>query len=138
MDGIEFDPIGTVTVTIDNKPYKLRRPKLREYRYHRDEIRALSIKAVEHLDGLRTRLDSLDETSEEYAALEAEITHISRNSFELTSVPWLTAVFDDLGSPLPDDFEDWPAWLAADQSIPTKIITHWRTVPLAPGSKTTS
>ena len=138
MDGIELNPLGTVTVTLDGKDYTLQRPKLRQYRYFRDQIRELSVSAVEHLTQLRERLEASEEGSEEFKSLEAEINKVSQNSFELTSVPWLKEVFDQLGNPLPEDHEDWPAWLAADQSIPSKIITHWRTVPLAPGAKGTN
>ena len=42
---ITFDPMGTVTVTVDDKDYVLGRPKLRQFRHHRDHIRTLSVTA---------------------------------------------------------------------------------------------
>lgn len=137
-EGIDFSPLGTVTITLDGKDYVLRRPKLRQYRHYRDKIRELSMQAVDTLADLREQLDKAKDGSKEFEALQTEVQDVSQNSFELTSVPWLKDAFEQLGDPLPDDHEDWPAWLAADQSIPTKIINHWRTVPLAPGAKGTN
>ncbi len=135
---ISFDPMGTITVTLEDKAYVLGRPKLRQYRHHRDEIRTLSKGAVSKFEEMQEKLETLKEGGEAFEKLSAEITEVSRNSFLLTSVPWLKAVFTDLGDALPDDEDDWPAWLAADQTIPTQIIEHWRTVPLAPGAKGTN
>ncbi|MEE9177578.1 MAG: hypothetical protein V3U46_04055 [Acidimicrobiia bacterium] len=137
-EGITFDPMGTVTVTLEDKERVLRRPKLRQYRHHRDQIRTLSATAMERFKEMQTKLEGLKEGGPAFERLSIEITEVSRNSFLLTSVPWLKAVFEDLGDPLPDDEDDWPAWLAADQTIPTQIIEHWRTVPLAPGAKGTN
>ncbi len=136
-EGITFNPTGTVTIDI-GKPYVLKRPKLREYRYFRDLIRELSIEAVDTMNGLQKDLEGVEEGTAEFSELESEIRHIGANSFELTSIPWLKSVFEQLGDPLPDDHEEWPAWLAADQTIPTKIINHWRDVPLAPGEAGTN
>jgi hypothetical protein len=127
-----------VTVTLEDKERVLRRPKLRQYRHHRDQIRSLSATAITKLEAMQEKLETLKEGGTAFEKLTTEITEVSRNSFLLTSVPWLKAVFEDLGDPLPDDEDDWPAWLAADQTIPTQIIEHWRTVPLAPGAKGTN
>ena len=135
---ITFDPMGTVTVTLEDKAYVLGRPKLKQYRHHRDQIRTLAIDAVAELEEMQTKLETLKEGGPAFEKLTIEITEISRNSFLLTSVPWLKAVFTDLGDPLPDDEDEWPAWLAADQTIPTQILNHWSTVPLAPGAKGTN
>ena len=137
-EGITFDPMGTVTITLDDKAYVLSRPKLRQFRHHRDEIRTLAATAVTKLEEMQTKLGTLKEDGPAFEKLTEKITEVSRNSFLLTSVPWLISVFKDLGDPLPDDWDEWPAWLAADQTIPTQIIDHWRTVPLAPGAKGTN
>ncbi|KKK54403.1 hypothetical protein LCGC14_3085090 [marine sediment metagenome] len=137
-EGITFDPMGTVTITLEDKAYVLGRPKLRQYRHHRDEIRTLAATAVTKLEEMQTKLETLKEDGPAFEKLTEKITEVSRNSFLLTSVPWLISVFKDLGDPLPDDWDEWPAWLAADQTIPTQIIDHWRTVPLAPGAKGTN
>jgi len=135
---ISFDPMGTVTVTLDDKAYVLGRPKLKQYTYHRDQIRNLAMAAVANLEEMQTKLDTLKEGGPAFDKLTIEITAVSRSAFLLTSVPWLKAVFTDLGDPLPDDEDEWPAWLAADQTIPTQILQHWSTVPLAPGAKGTN
>ncbi len=135
---ITFDPMGTITVTLEDKAYVLGRPKLRQYRHHRDQIRALSQTAVSRLEEMQTKLETLKEDGPAAEKLATEITEVGRNSYLLTSVPWLKAVFEDLGDPLPEDEDEWPAWLAADQTIPTQMIAHWKTVPLAPGAKGTN
>jgi hypothetical protein len=137
-EGVTFDPMGTVTITLNNKTYVLGRPKLRQYKHHRDRIRILARDAAEQVSAMGDKLETLKEGGPAFEKLSEEITGITRNSFALTSVPWLKDVFDDIGDPLPPDEDDWPAWLAADQSIPTRIINHWRTVPLAPGEKGTN
>jgi len=138
-EGITFDPMGTVTVTFDDKAYVLGRPKLKQYTHHRDQIRNLAITAVAKLEEMQAKLETLKEGGPAFEKLTIEITATSRSSFLLTSVPWLIAVFKDLGvDPLPEDWDDWPAWLAADQTIPTQILNHWSTVPLAPGAKGTN
>ncbi len=137
-EGITFDPMGTVTVTFEDKAYVLGRPRLKQYQHHRDEIRTLAINAVAKLEEMQTKLETLKEGAPAFEKLTGEITAVSRNSFLLVSVPWLKALFKDLGDPLPEDEDEWPAWLAADQTIPGQIIDHWRTVPLAPGAKGTN
>ncbi len=138
-EGITFDPMGTVTVTFDDKGYVLGRPRLRQYQHHRDEIRFLSTTAITKLEEMQEKLKTLKEDGPAFEKLTTEMTAVSRSSFLLTSVPWLISVFKDLGvDPLPEDWDEWPAWLAADQTIPTQIIDHWRTVPLAPGAKGTN
>lgn len=138
-EGITFDPLGTVTVTLDgSKPYVLGRPKLRQFRKYRDLIRTLTTEAADKLIAKREELDAMKDSDPKYEKLSEEIQEITYNSFLLTSIPWLKEVFEDLGDPLPEDHDEWPAWLATDQSIPSQIITHWRTVPLAPGAKGTN
>lgn len=134
-EGIAFNETGTITLTIDNQPYGLRRPKLGQFRYFRDQIRELSVAAVAELQELKDRMDQAE--GAEADQLEIEFRSASANTFTMTSVPWLTKVFEQLGDPLPDDYEEWPSWLA-DPTIPSKIIDHWRTVPLAPGAKGTN
>ena len=122
-EGITFDPMGTVTVTIAEKSYVLGRPKLRQFRHHRDQIRNLSHTAMDKLVAMREKLEATDEEDPKYAKLATEVEEATHNAFLLTSVPWLKEVFSELGDPLPDDHDDWPAWLAADATIPSQIST---------------
>ncbi len=138
-EGIDYRPVGTVVVTFDGTAYTLKRPKLKQYSYFRDQIRELSVTAVDKLTALRDETEAAEEDSDEKARLELELTHKTSSTYELTSVPWLKEVFGQLGDkPLPEDHEEWPAWLAADMTIPQQIRTHWATVPLAPGAKGTN
>jgi hypothetical protein len=117
----------------------LGRPKLKQYCHHRDHIRTLSTTAITKLEEMQKKLETLKEGAPAFEKLTTEITAVSRSSFLLTAVPWLISVFKDFGvDPLPEDWDEWPAWLAADQTIPGQIIEHWKTVPLAPGAKGTN
>lgn len=56
----------------------------------------------------------------------------------------LKATTNDSGEPVRDRFgfivydrDDYPVWLL-DRELPRKIVEHWKTVPLAPGSKGTN
>jgi len=42
-------------------------------------------------------------------------------------------IFSQLGDPLPDDIEEWPAWLATDVRLPGALLAHWKTHPKASG-----
>jgi hypothetical protein len=42
-------------------------------------------------------------------------------------------VFVQLSDPLPEDSDEWPAWLATDPTLPSQIIGHWQAHPKASG-----
>jgi hypothetical protein len=139
-EGIEFNPDGTITLIIDGTVRHLRRPKLKEFRYWSEQLRDLRKQAQEDTKLLSDMLERLaDNPSEEEAEqLQKEADEAAERRVEY-STPWTAGVVEQFsGKPMPDDTGEWPAWLAMDLSIPAKILSHWRTVPLAPGGKGTS
>lgn len=140
QEGIEYRADGTIDLTIDGVVRHLRRPKLKEFRHWAQELRELAGQTDEEMTRIRGMLAGLtDDTPEEEADLiEKEAAEAATRRLEYTT-PWTAGVVAQFSDkPLPDEADDWPAWLAMDASIPAKIMAHWRTVPLASssGSKT--
>lgn len=129
---LSFDDIGTITVTIGDVQYRLRRPTLGQLQHFTDRIREIS-------DGVQQRL--LDLTSEikegetPPESLADEIIAMRTSPWEYLTIPWLREAFHSLGDkPLPDDLTDAPAEFASLE-LAREIITWWRSVPLARGGK---
>ena len=131
MDEITFDPLGTITVKFDGQEYKLGRPKMGQWRYFSRQLQALF---EDNRDTL-ARLNAEVEAAEGKALVKAEaaLREYSLTPFYEATIPWIREVFKQLGTPLPDSEDDWPAWLAADTQLPTQILAHWRTHPKASG-----
>lgn len=147
-EGIEYSDLGTVDVTFDDKTYHLGRPKLRQWRYFTHRISEMTQHAQDTLNALsaeaQAALAVLEEDpdnphAQQFAAeKEAALTEFARTPFYETSSTLVREMFDQLGDPLPEDIDDWPAWLAADVSLPGQILAHWRKAPKASGSNGTS
>lgn len=131
---ITFDPTGTVTVTFDDQTYKLGRPKMGQWRWFQRRLSEMADQTRERLAELTAEVEGAgDEARPE---LEEKLREYARTPFYESTIEWVREAFSQLGSqPLPADVDDWPAWLAADTSLPTQIITHWKTVPKASGSQ---
>ena len=71
-------------------------------------------------------------------AIEEQIESLNAPVWEY-SIPILADMIKTVADkPLPEDPDEWPAWLATSISIPTDIISHWHEVPKAPGSAGTN
>jgi hypothetical protein len=142
-EGIEYHELGTVDVTFDDKTYHLRRPKMRQFRYFTGLLEKATRGAADELVRLQRAVTDAkaahtDETTPEAQAeierLSAEVREFSTNPFYNTTGPIVAEMFAQLGDPLPDDPDDWPAWLAADSALPGAILNHWKTHPKASGT----
>jgi hypothetical protein len=137
-EGISYNPDGTIDLTVDGHVRHLRRPKLREFRHWAEQLRELAKKAQVEAVRLQELLEQIsDDTSDaETERIQAELDEAQQARIQYTT-PWTAGVVEQFtdSKPLPEDPDDWPAWLALDLSIPAKILAHWRTVPLAPGGK---
>ena len=130
-EGIEFNPLGTIEVTFDDKTWKLGRPKMGQWRYFSrllqtmyDDNRATMEKLVSQAQ--------VEGKGQEKA--QAALREYQNQPFYESTIPWIREVFAQLGDKkLPESDDDWPAWLAADVSIPTQIVSHWRTSPKVSG-----
>jgi hypothetical protein len=74
-----------------------------------------------------------DELRTEYDNAKAHLDELTSEPFWRKSAGLLADMFKDLGDPLPDDIDDWPAWLATDTKIPRQITDHWKNSPKASG-----
>lgn len=143
-EGIEFNPLGTIDVTFDDKTYHLGRPKFRQFKYFSAKLEAQRDEVVQALDALNAEAaeakkryaeeDDSPEAKAELARLQAELKRINRTPFYERTVDILREMFAQVGEPLPDDEEEWPAWLAADSTIPGEILNHWKSHPKASGA----
>jgi hypothetical protein len=131
-EGITFDPMGTITVEFDDKTYRLTRPKMGQWRHFSRKLQGLYDENREHL--LKLTEDAQKEGPKQEKA-QAALREYQSQPFYESTIPWLREVFSQLGDKkLPESDDDWPAWLAADLSIPTQIVAHWRTSPKASGA----
>lgn len=138
MDGIDYKPNGEIVVSFDDTTYRLRRPKLREYRWLSErltELRAETTKISDKIDELRAA--RLTENPDE-ERIEHDIANLNKPIYEYLG-PLVRDIVVKVGDkPLPDDMDDWPPWLAMDPLLPAEILAHWRTVPKAPGAAGTN
>lgn len=148
-DPIVFDPLGTVTVEFDGETYTLSRPKMGQWRYfkrlederskgYREKANFYREEAVRIDDARKTAKTAkakADIDAESAALIEAHTEWSLTPTWEDT-IPWIAEVFAQLGDkPLPEDVDDWPAWLAADSLLPTTILAHWQSRPKASGDQ---
>lgn len=143
-EGIEYNPTGTVDVTFDDKTYHLGRPKFKQWRYFTrklDEQRVELTRALRRIQEETERAEAefegredSPEARQELNRLRDELAEVNRTPFYERTISIIAEMFEQCGDPLPDDPDDWPAWLAADSGIPGEIIKHWRTNPKASGA----
>ena len=147
-EGIEYDPLGTITVSFDDIEYRLGRPKLRQWRYFTRRIGEMTTAATDELTRRSNEVQAAlavlaDDPENEHAQKLADekqeaLTGFAQTPFYETSSELVREIFVQLADkPLPDDLDDWPAWLAADVSLPGQFLAHWRNAPKASGSNGT-
>lgn len=132
-EGIELRPDGTVELTISGTVRHLRRPVVRELRGWTEQIRELAVKANEEVAHLNEMIEAAlaEETpDDELGQMRQDLTEAQHRRSEYLG-PWIASVVSTLSDkPLPDDVDEWPAWLVMDLLVPTQLIQHWRTAPL--------
>lgn len=143
-EGIEFNEIGTVDVTFDEKTYHLGRPKFRQFKYFTGLLEAQRtelVAALQQLEDDTKEAEAKYEGKENTPKAKAELKRLREGLVEVSRTPFyertvgiIAEMFSQIGDPLPPDPEDWPAWLAADSSLPGTILNHWKTHPKASGA----
>jgi hypothetical protein len=143
QEGIEYSEIGTVDVTFDEKTYHLGRPKFRQFKHFAaalEDQRQEVVSVIERINAEREEAEARYEGKEDSPEAKAELRRLQDALADLNKTPFyertitiLQDMFAQVGDPLPDDVDDWPAWLAADSSLPGKILNHWKTSPKASG-----
>ena len=132
-DGITYKPDGTITVEYDGVTVKLKRPTFGVYRYFSEALSDMSTHVQEvarRLAAIRARMESASD--DDLERLSKELAAENIRMFDLTQ-PILADMFTQLSDKELPEVDEWPSWLAADSTIPTQFLSHWRTVPKASG-----
>lgn len=142
-DGIEYHPLGTVDITFDGTTYHLGRPKMRQFKYFTERLTLATRQVTDEMARIQGEItkaqqafddESTPEAQAEIDRLTAEVRAFSANPFYDVTIPIVAEMFSQLGDALPEDPDDWPAWLAADSTLPGEILKHWRNNPKASGA----
>lgn len=142
-EGIEWNEIGTVDVTFDDKTYHLGRPKFRQWKHFSESLERMRAEAQDRVSAAIRRAaeadrahaeNPSDETRAEIEASKAETRAIKDDPFYNRTAEIIAEMFFQLGDPLPEDKDEWPAWLAADSNLPGAILAHWQVSPKASGA----
>lgn len=139
---LAFDKTGVVRVWIDEKLHTLRRPKWGEYRRIRDamtEATTLAARAQDLQDRAKGDVAGMDtDLIKETLALQDEMTDIQITTYRLifngepNAEPPVKPLSD---IPLPDDPDEWDAWLLSGDDVLGQLLEHWRARPLARGGQ---
>lgn len=117
---LDLKPNGTISLSVGQKPYRLRRPKFGELR---DLWEAFEDAAEQH-DALTASLGAEPSREQEKEA-RAERFAIWAG--------WQRKVFDKLAdTPLPSDDDELEGWLMT-AGVAGQFLTHWQGRPLASG-----
>lgn len=76
-EGIEFNEIGTIDVTFDDKTYHLGRPKLKQWRYFAEQAQSINSKTQDKLNKLVVAI------AEAANAIEEDADPVLRGVFQL-------------------------------------------------------
>lgn len=135
-DGFELVNNGTARLTIDGQVWRLRRPKLGEFRKLRESL--------DERDDAHLRIISAhqsddkpadDADAEEKLAYTLNARHRSRSLTEQVgalNVEWLTEALRLLCDREPPPADEWPAGMDESGTI-SALVSHWRSVPLRSG-----
>lgn len=155
-DPVQLRPNGTVFCQIAGKRYRLRRPKMGEYRRLRESLQDMTDAlddALEHVAvqqaRIRTRQSEMSErhaTGEltdaeqaEWMDLRLQDRNLGREASRMVEqrrLEWLAEAWAMLSmdGPLPDDPDEAEAWLL-DTQLANKLLQHWRTTPFVSGGR---
>jgi hypothetical protein len=147
-DDIQWVTTGVIRIWVAGKRYRIRRPFMGELRTLRgaladatDELQERSEAARQEANKINASIDAIraDDTKTDAqiaAAVKRARAKDRKIGDELTQfmddmyLGWWAKVFDMLG--LDGTPEQWPPWFA-DQTLPTRVMVHWRDVPKGPG-----
>ena len=149
-DPISFDRIGTVTIQFDDGPVTLGRPTFKQWRHFSRSLQDISDQAQTESRELTAKVEAAKEAldkatgkgkaaaQEAFDAAEAEAVAVLGVPFYERTLPWMQDVVNQLAKGPVHETDDWPAFLAADHTLPAQIVAHWRTVPKASGPTPTN
>ena len=133
---IDFASDGSVIIEWGIRNIVIPSPMIGDYRKLRNRLDELA--RIE--DDLREKWQATlaDKTGKD-AKDRAKREQAVREHVENWVINWLTTPLDGNGRTLLGDqgeTDSWPSWLTAN-TLPGRMLTHWRTLPLASGAPKT-
>lgn len=136
-DGLDLRKDGTVWLHIDGELWKLRRPKLGEFRAMRESLHDRDDEALRLTTVGVAGFESLppDASDEDKAARVLAIKVRQRQldtAVRSLNVAWMAETLTTLADhPVPGS-DDWPSGMDEADAI-AQLVQHWRSVPLRSG-----
>lgn len=135
-----FRKDGTTVLRIDGVRYVLRRPKFKELRTLREQVRVMDDQLIADIEPLNVELTALkDAEGAEAVATARELAERVRVARETQTVRVLTWFRDELltnfADPAPNGeltWDDLPGWIASATFF-SDLSDHWASVPRRPG-----
>lgn len=136
-DGIELHKDGTATLSIDNDRWRMRRPKLGEFRKLRELLHSREDERLRRLGefGELPAAPAKDAPNDEKVAYTAAVNAQQRAITDVMqdlNIDWLEQALTMLCEREPPPADDWPSGMAESEMV-TKLVEHWRAVPLRSG-----
>lgn len=146
-------PNGTAVITIGTKAFRLRRPKVGEFRRLREsffamseEVQDVAADTLERIEPISAQLEELSDKSDldpddrtlrrDLRRQASKLVAEQRDRFESLRFGWIREVFDELSENghLPEEDDDLEPWLI-DPRFQAELVKHWQTRPLARGGR---
>ncbi len=135
-DGFDLSSDGTILLHIDNERWRLRRPKLGEYRKIREWLRENEDEHRAIIAGIAVvDRPGEDATQDDKTAYLTNVTARSRDITDRTeamNVAWVAKVIGMLSDKDAPDVDDLPAGCQSGEFVGS-LVEHWRSVPLRSG-----
>lgn len=138
VDGIRFDPDGTIVIIMDGYRRKLRVPKFGEFKKLKKAVIDLQrdVLVSAGIDPAEAATDPMELTAQIRKSIGVDKEdEWSDATVEKTAevVRLVVEVLGESGGPLPADVDEWPTWLVVTDTNLARMVAHWRTVPLGRG-----
>ena len=115
----------------------LARPKFGKWKLLRRSLAAIYEDDRTTKARLAAEIESASTEKAKHKAEAAQQAYLQSPYYD-SLIPWIKEVFNQLSdNPLPESEDDWPAWLAADQSLPNLLLLHWQNRPKVSGGTAT-
>lgn len=136
MEGIDYRPDGTILIGFDGQTWRLERPTLGVYKQFTGRLAEMR-QAIQQVNSQIVQLrNQLDDNNTSEVQQKIEDLNVPIWEYSLPILADLVATVSD--RPLPENQDSWPAWLATNFAIPSRIVEHWNEVPKVPGGAATS
>lgn len=135
-DGFELVSNGTARLMIDGEVWRLRRPKVGEFRklrellHERDDERLRRIASQENHE--KPAEDASQDEKLAYTLALAQRSRVLQEEVEDLDLNWTAQALTILADHQPPPIDDWPSGMGSSEFI-QQLLTHWRSVPLRSG-----